>query len=203
MDAIDIIRSEHSRIDAVLSCLDRLSAEMEAGTTVPDLAAFDAIIDYMQSFPERFHHPKETEYLFPAVAAVAPELEPTIELLTADHADGEERLTDLSRALERVRAGETGAVSAFRQAVAGYVAFERDHMRTEETTVIPRARALLDAAAMAGLHDVFVGNSDPLFGENRQARFRALYSRLLDTVPAPDGFGAPWKRRGASSRKAA
>ncbi|MEC9345392.1 MAG: hemerythrin domain-containing protein [Pseudomonadota bacterium] len=195
MDAIDIIRSEHARIDAVLGCLDRLSADMARGETVPDLTAFDAILDYMQSFPERFHHPKESEYLFTAVVARAPELDPVIGRLEGDHDDGEERLTGLSRSLERVRAGEAGAVGDFREDVAGYVAFERDHMRTEEKMILSRARDVLDAASMQTLTDAFTGHTDPLFGENRQARFRTLYSKLLDVIPTPDGFGRPWERK--------
>ena len=48
-----------------------------------------AVLDYMTSFPNRFHHPKEDSYLFPKVLERAPDLEPVIAELLAQHDQGE------------------------------------------------------------------------------------------------------------------
>lgn len=194
MDAIDIIHHEHSRIATVLQCLDRLAERISDERTVADLAAFEAIIDYLQSFPERFHHPKENEYLFAALEQRAPELAPTIRQLKAEHAEGEQRLNGLSRALEDMRAGREGSREDFRRCVADYVAFERDHMRTEETAVMPSARAKLSEEEMLALQEAFSGHADPLFDAHRRGKYNALYTHLLDVIPAPDGFAPPWTR---------
>lgn len=197
MDAIDIIRHEHSRIATVLRCFDRLAASMAEEEKVADLAAFEAILDYLQSFPERFHHPKEDEYLFAVMKVRRPELAPTIEHLTADHADGERRLTDLTRALEKLRSGEDAQGTEFRRRVADYVASERAHMKSEETEVFEHAREALSAEEMQALGEAFKGNADPLFGERQHKKYDALYAHLLDVIPAPDGFAEPWQQPAA------
>lgn len=196
MDAIDIIRHEHSRINTVLYCFDHLAASMAEEGKVADLTAFEAILDYLLTFPERFHHPKENEYLFAAMKAHVPELAKTIELLMADHADGERRLVDLTRALEKVRSGEDAQGVEFRRRVAEYVAFERAHMKTEEVEVMARARDTLSADEMQALGEAFKGNADPLFGERQHQKYDTLYAHLLDVVPAPHGFADPWKQPG-------
>jgi len=44
-----------------------------------------AMLFYIEEFPERLHHPKESNLLFPKVAKKAPELRGAIDRLERDH----------------------------------------------------------------------------------------------------------------------
>ena len=62
--AIDLIRGEHRDIALVVQCLAAVLREVREGKLAPDPEMLEAVIDYMQNFPDRFHHPKEEEHLF-------------------------------------------------------------------------------------------------------------------------------------------
>ena len=62
--AYRIIRSEHYEIDLVMRCLHNLSTALHRETWEPDFDLLHLILDYAESFPATFHHPKEEEYLF-------------------------------------------------------------------------------------------------------------------------------------------
>lgn len=204
MNAITMIQNEHARIAAVLHALEHLADDLVRVQGQPDLSPFEAILHYLESFPARFHHPKEEQYLFVALADAVPELRPVLDRLREQHDDGERRLVELSRALERLRAEPVTGIDAFRRTVADYAAAEREHMRLEEREVLPAALAL-GAAELARLEEAFKGHIDPLFGPKRQQRYRDLYSHILAVTPAPHGLADPWaigRPAGAAGRVA-
>ncbi|PJK30176.1 hypothetical protein CVT23_07180 [Minwuia thermotolerans] len=200
MNAITIIQDEHRRMGAVLTCLTQLSRELLDPEVQPDLAPFEAILAYLEAFPARFHHPKEETYLFRALDARAPDLKPVLDTLRDEHDQGERRLVDLERALERLRTRPTEEAGNFCKAVDDYVAFEKAHIRLEETEILPQAASRLTAEELAVLEDAFLGNEDPLFSAGRQRKYRDLYSYVLAAVPQPHGFADPWKRQAAPLR---
>src|SRR5438045_3105089 len=58
-----------------------------------------AMLFYIDEFPERLHHPKESDLLFPKIARVAPELMPVIRRLEVDHMQGEAKVRMLQHLL--------------------------------------------------------------------------------------------------------
>ena len=71
--SLQIIRDEHAAVAAVLRSLVMM---MERGPGDEPERFFDvvrAMLFYIDEFPERLHHPKESDLLFPRLARVAPE----------------------------------------------------------------------------------------------------------------------------------
>ena len=68
-EAIQIIKDEHLAIAAVLYCLRYIVKEVKDEGKAPDFVLLRAILDYIVSYPDRWHHPKEDKYLFAAVRA--------------------------------------------------------------------------------------------------------------------------------------
>ncbi|MYJ71906.1 MAG: hypothetical protein F4092_09095, partial [Rhodospirillaceae bacterium] len=194
--ALDILKREHRAISAVLFCLKHTVGEARRGAIVPPFAMIHAVLDYLTSFPNRFHHPKEDTYLFPAVLARAPDLEPVISELLAQHEEGEERVSDLKdRAAElqtlwdgRWQGDGAAKFEAFADAVDSYVDFERAHGRKEGVEVMPRAQEALTAEDWAPIEAAFSANDDPIFGEEPRSRFDNLYSEIVALAPAPMGY---------------
>ena len=94
------IHEEHASLAAVLHSL-RLLLEQGPGDDDP-AAFFDvmrAMLFYIDEFPERQHHPKESQWLFPKVAERAPETAAVIAQLEHDHDGGESAVRELQHLL--------------------------------------------------------------------------------------------------------
>ena len=63
--------------------------------TLPDFAALRAMLFYIDEFPERQHHTKETKLLFPRVLALSPQTQAAIHQLLQDHQHSETNLREL------------------------------------------------------------------------------------------------------------
>src|SRR3954468_13333608 len=90
-----IILSEHATLSAVLASLLML---VEQGPGDEPERYFDvlrAMLFYIDEFPERRHHPKESDLLFPKVGGVAPAVMPVIERVETDPLQGERRRREL------------------------------------------------------------------------------------------------------------
>src|SRR6476660_8402220 len=98
--AAQIIRDEHAALTAMLRSLSMM---IEHGPGDAPERFFDvlrAMLFYIDEFPERLHHPKESTFLFPKLAAAAPELKAVIHRLEAEHVSGEQRVRQLQHLLQ-------------------------------------------------------------------------------------------------------
>ncbi len=75
------------------------------------------------------------------------------------------------------------------EAVEAYVKFYLEHMRIEETQLLPVAQRVLSAADWAELGKAFEANRDPLAGGQRDPRYDRLFTRIVLAAPAPIGLG--------------
>ena len=80
-----IIRSEHQALAAVLRTMVMMMTDARHHNQVPDFKSLRAMLFYIDEFPERLHHRKEDELLFPRVRARCPELAATLDQLERDH----------------------------------------------------------------------------------------------------------------------
>lgn len=188
--SLQTIHDEHASLAAVLSSLRLLEQRGAGKDAVGFFEVMRAMLFYIDEFPERQHHPKETEWLFPRVAARSPEAARAIEQLDRDHARGEAAVRELQHLLVAWELlGETRR-AAFAKALGRYVDFYREHMRLEETVVLPAALAQLSAEEWAEIDRAFSTNNMLLEpGVKRDPTFQALFSRIVRSAPSPIGLG--------------
>jgi branched-chain amino acid transport system ATP-binding protein len=75
-------------------------------------------------------------------------------------------------------------------AVEAFAAFERNHMRSEETEVIPLAQKYLTAADWTEVDAAFLEHTDPLLGSAaEQDDFRDFFRHIVNLAPPPLGVG--------------
>jgi len=67
-----IIREEHAALSAMLRSIVLLLAQHRRLGTLPDFGALRAMLFYVDEFPEKRHHRKESELLFPKLRARTP-----------------------------------------------------------------------------------------------------------------------------------
>ncbi|MCW5655534.1 hemerythrin domain-containing protein [Hydrogenophaga sp.] len=193
-EALRVIRDEHASLSAMLLSMRQM---IERGPDPDGKGLHDQYFDvlramlfYIDEFPEKRHHPKESDLLFPRVARAAPQVMPTIEQLERDHMTGENRVRELMHLLMAWEyLGETRR-TAFELAARDYIGFYLEHMRLEETVVLPEAERSLDESDWQALDVAFSTNQDPLNPHlPRDPAFDRLFTRIVMRTPAPVGLG--------------
>jgi hemerythrin-like domain-containing protein len=187
--SIQIIRDEHAAVAAVLRSLEMLTEQGPGGKPVRFFEVLRSMLFYIDEFPERRHHPNESRVLFPMLMRAAPELRAVIERLEIDHDSGERRIRELQHLLSAWEIVGDSRRAMFEAALVEYVRFYLDHMRTEETQLLPMASRILSAEDWKELDAAFEAQRDPLAGGARDAEYEALFNRIVNTAPAPLGLG--------------
>jgi len=198
--AVDVIRSEHIALSAMLSSLLMLLAQQRRNGSMPDLATLRAMLFYIDEFPEQRHHRRESEVLFPKLRARTPLARELLDRLDEDHARGESFVRELEHLLLGFEMMGEPRREAFEQAVQRYVSFYLSHMAQEEQQVLPLAERVLDERDWLEIDEAFSRNRDPLTGHTPDAEYSALFSRIVSMVPAPIGLGDAEPRKTSTVR---
>lgn len=191
MQALAIIRAEHRSLAAVIHGLVYLARA--AREAPPDFALLDAMLRYIEGFPERFHHPKEDAWLFARLSARDPESAALVELLAREHDEGARRIRVLAEALAAWRdaPGEAAkqTATAFARLADDYACFHWEHMRREELDLLPRCEAAFTAADWEAVDAAFGAHGDPLSDTSPATAFAELFRRIVEAAPPPVGTG--------------
>lgn len=189
-ESIRIIHDEHAALAAMLQSLRMMVQRGPAQEPENFFDVLRAMLFYIDEFPERLHHTKETELLFPPVRARAPHLKDTLDKLDRDHAHGEAAVRELQHLLLAWELLGESRRPAFEQAVKRYLEFYLDHMRLEETVIMPEAEKVLTADDWKALDAAFASNCDPLTGKYpRDPIYDRLFTRIVMRAPSPIGLG--------------
>ncbi len=185
--AIEVIRSEHRALAAVLSALQAFVAGVAAGHYELDFELLHAMVRYITEVPDQVHHPKEDDYLFVALRKRSASAVAILDALQEEHRTVHAKWTALAQALaDFQRAGPAG-LPAFAAALDAYVDFQWRHMSTEERDVLPLAREALLPEDWAAIDAAFAANDSPV--EGPAAKYRQLFMRIVSIAPAPLGVG--------------
>ena len=186
---IRIIRQEHAALAAMLRSITMLLEQHRRKGTRPDFAALRAMLFYVDEFPEKRHHRKESELLFPKLRARTPISRELMDRLDNDHAWGERKVHNVEHALLAFEMLGESRRAAFETAMSQYVEFYLEHMSVEEREILPLAERVLTADDWRELDEAFGRNRDPLTGYRPEREYEALFTRIVNIVPAPIGLG--------------
>ncbi len=188
-EAIEIIQAEHRALGAVLQTA--LALVERAGDHAPDFRALRAMLFYIDEFPEKLHHVKETRILFAKLRERAPEAGAVLDRLDREHLHGEEAIHRLEHALLAYEMLGAPRRPVFVAALQNYARFYFEHMAAEERDVLPLAAHALSDADWAEIDEAFRANRDPLTGHAPDEPYRQLFALIAAITPAPYGLGSP------------
>jgi hemerythrin-like domain-containing protein len=129
--ALQIIRDEHAAVAAMLRSMQMLVDRGPGDAPERFFDVLRAMLFYIDEFPERRHHPNESNLLFPRLARYQPDLMPVIQRLEEEHMRGEARVRELQHLLLAWDLMGESRRAAFCDAAREYVRFYLDHMHTE------------------------------------------------------------------------
>ena len=187
--ASNVIRSEHRAIGSVTHGLQYLVQEVRDKRSRPRFDVMKAMVYYIDTFPERLHHPKEDGYLFSRLRARTHEGDATLDELESQHQRGAQMIRELEQAMLRYENGGDAHFENFALRVQEYADFHWQHMRMEEEIVLPLAEKALSVEDWADIDAAFAGNSDPLIGQQLQRNYDKLFSQIVAMAPPPIGVG--------------
>jgi hemerythrin-like domain-containing protein len=187
--ALTVIQDEHQALAAMLRSMSMLVAQSRRDDTTPAFDVLRAMLFYVDEFPERLHHTKESQLLFPKLLSRCPELAATIERLDDDHARGEAAVRELEHALLAFEVMGEPRRQAFELALERYIDNYLGHMAIEERVILPAARQHLSEADWDELDVAFATNRDPLTGHTADEQYQPLFRKIVQTAPAPIGLG--------------
>jgi hemerythrin-like domain-containing protein len=189
--ALRIIHEEHAALSAMLRSILMLLAQHRRQASLPDFATLRAMLFYVDEFPEKLHHLKESELLFPRMRARTTEAGEVLDRLDQDHARGEHAIRELEHALLAFEMMGEARREAFERSAQQYVDFYLAHMSLEEQQILPLAEKVLTDDDWVEIDAAFIANRDPLTGHEPDESYRALFTRIVNSVPAPIGLGNP------------
>ncbi|MBC5763794.1 hemerythrin domain-containing protein [Ramlibacter albus] len=186
---LQIIRDEHTALSAMLRSLLMMEEKGPGDEPERYFDVLRAMLFYIDEFPERLHHPKESELLFPKVVKAQPALANVIRRLDNEHLAGESRVRELQHLLLAWELLGEPRRMAFAKGLKEYVGFYLEHMKVEELEILPAAEASLTPAEWAEIDAAFERERDPLAGGERHPAYDRLFTRIVMKAPAPIGVG--------------
>ena len=188
--SLQIIRDEHSSLAAMLKSMTMMVERGPGDNPEQFFDVLRAMLFYIDEFPERLHHPKESDLLFPRVVRASPSVMDAVQRLESDHMNGEKTVRELQHLLLAWELLGEPRKPAFKTQCTSYVKFYLEHMRLEETVILPEAERVLSDADWKELDAAFEKNCDPLTGKYPpDPAYDRLFTRIVMRAPAPIGLG--------------
>ncbi|WP_242499904.1 hemerythrin domain-containing protein [Methylibium sp. Pch-M] len=190
-----IIRQEHRALSAMLRAIHLMLGEHRRRGTLPDFGMLRAMLFYVDEFPERLHHAKESRLLFPMLRSRSAERTAVLNRLDQDHAQGEQFIRRLEHELlafevmAETPQGEERR-GRFERSMTAYMHFYLNHMRTEEAMVLPMAERVLGDQDWSELDAAFLLNRDPLAGGEGDTVYADVFRRITEAQPTLLGLGS-------------
>lgn len=171
------LRAEHKHIARVMEVFAQQLKAVAAGELVDTHIMYETM-DYMVTWPDRYHHPRE-DLVYGRVAEVDPNAADNVDSLQREHdvqgVKGRKLLADIDRWREGEITGDSVVKDGRDYVDAMYV-----HMNTEEALVFPQIESVLslDDWRELAADDQLKAASDPVFGGRVDREFRNLARKL-------------------------
>lgn len=177
--AIQIIKDEHRALNSVLSSLRVISRKAVDTGEKPDFPWLWALLQYVDRFAERLHHPKEEVYLFRVLERRTPDIGPKIARLRREHAANAGHSIRMRDALANWERSDPKAGPLFASIASDFARFNWRHMRREEREILPLAQATFTDADWREIDRAFAANDDPLARSRSRHECEAAVQRFM------------------------
>lgn len=177
--AIQIIKDEHRALNSVLLSLWVISRKAIRSGEKPNFLWLQALLNYIDRFSERLHHPKEELHLFRVLERRSPAYGKTIARLRREHASNAGHSIRMRGALTHWERGDSKAGLLFANVASDFARFNWRHMLLEEREILPAAQATFTEADWREIDRAFAMNDDPLARSRTRQECEAALQHLM------------------------
>ncbi len=175
MKSVDVLLYEHRMIGRMVSILEALAGQLDAGGEVAPGVLVD-VMDFSEQFTSNCHHAKEEHHLFPMLDEHGMSLDSSpIAALREQHDANHAYLREMHAAVARLRAGDAQALRMFAASARDYARLLREHMRIEDHYFQDVSRLLSPAE-----DDVLYGRMMAIDESCARIADRRRYEKMLD-----------------------
>jgi hemerythrin-like domain-containing protein len=175
---IESLHVDHHNLGKLLGLLEANLHALQSDDD-PDYLLILDIIEYVDSYPDACHHPREDLLFQRAIerdSSVKKEVQPALE----QHAQLKRGTRSLLDSLNAVLNDAVLDKRLLIGAIRDYIDYQRAHIVLEESSIYPRIERLLTPEDIHWLDEHNPAMSDPLFGDLVDNRFRQLYKHILE-----------------------
>ncbi|MHA1599832.1 MAG: hemerythrin domain-containing protein [Alphaproteobacteria bacterium] len=176
-DILAALRQDHRNLSQLLEAMERQLDRFDHGES-PDYDIMQGVLDYCQTYPDIYHHPKE-DLVFEHLRRVDPAAAEAVGDLHAEHRSLAEVTSRFAAALHSVLQDLEVPRDSFDHATREFLERYRHHIIMEESVFFPAAEARLTAADWAAIEAEAKTQSDPLFSAEGEAKYTALRADIL------------------------
>ncbi len=174
---LDRLHADHVNIARLLDVLEAQCDLLQRGETV-DARMLQDIFSYIAHHPDLYHHPSE-DLIFEVLRRCDPPSVESVDALSLEHGT----LTKAAKEILAMLSAFSGPAMIPRERLVDmlldYIARSRRHMAFEESTVFPRARAVVSEKDWQAIERGVPRREDPLFGSAVSEQYRALYRTIM------------------------
>ena len=175
---IENLHEDHRNLSKLLRLLETSLLALQSGND-PDYSLMIDIIEYICSYPDVFHHPRE-DLLYQRAMERDSSIRKEIEAVLQEHAALNKSTHSLLDLLNAVLNDTLVNRAQLKAELHDFIDFQRAHIMLEESRIYPHVERLLTPEDINWLDEQLPPATDPLFGEQVETRFRQLYKHILD-----------------------
>jgi len=181
-DTLALWHAEHVNFAKLLNLLEGQLSLFHGGKS-PDYELMLNIMFYMTHYSDVLHHPKE-DLVFAKIRERDQRVAATVDALATQHTHLHRSGQELVRQLDEILNDTISSREGVETTARDYVGTLRDHMRIEESDILPLADKLLTSHDWAAIHAAIDHIEDPLFGKHPEGRYVALQQQIARQAQA-------------------
>ena len=173
------IRGEHSAMKIILQAMKKLANDIRVSINAPDLSRMSQIADFLTTYAIHCHFEKEEKGLFAALIELDfPNVTKTIHHLIAEHNLARGYIEELSGNIEKYLGGEYVPIFTISTNLSDFVVLEEQHMRTEDTVILPLCEKLIGVSRLQAISADFRQIQDEHVGHAKHLEYYSLLNQL-------------------------
>lgn len=174
------LRKDHSHIKMVVGCLQH-QINCYGGTSLqsPDLSVALEALDYIQAYPEKWHHPLE-DVIFTELQERGLDEKGIIASLRIEHVRLEGQTQEVSQLFYNLANDCVVPVDLLKGKTQAMIDEQLCHMDTENEHVYPLMGKYLNDSDWERIGKLVGDVHDPLFGSPLKQDFEDLYQYVLE-----------------------
>lgn len=186
-ELLSLWHAEHMKFGRLLHVLESQIDLFHEGQT-PDYAVIGDIVFYLQNYADAFHHPRE-DVAFERLQQKQPSSLDLVRRLQREHRVIHAAGQELLQRLGELQSDAILPRSAIESSAATYLTYYRQHLKVEESEVMPMIDRLFSAQDWTDVANVLAYGPDPLFGDKVDERFNGLRQKIGREIHAGQRTG--------------
>jgi hemerythrin-like domain-containing protein len=179
------LHRDHEHLDRALDLLEAHVDAFHDGEPI-DYELIAMVLEYLADYADRVHHRVEDQ-LFAALQDRRDDIGATARQVMQQHPHLSSRTRQLQSTIEGVVHDAVVTREELEQQARAFIGLQREHLRLEESRLLPELEGLVGAAALDAAAALLPGEDDAVFGVRRRDRYLSLFERLRQSGPRRAG----------------